>query len=349
MSNLQVKPLAHKCFNSDNSRGRRYPLNEELGSLNVDPFTIDIKLLLETKDLRRLQEKAQVFPLPDNPHVRDRCDHTHEVMAISLYLADALGLNMRLCEAIALGHDFGHTPFGHAGESFISELTGRNFRHEIFGAVLLQEIERRGHGLNLSFEVLEGITMHSRGKGLLTEISTAYPEEYNVVLYGDKFGYVFGDLNDLLRYGIDVREKVPALVDYFGKTQRSRVSKCVNALYKETAELGRVSFSQSETAQKFAELRAFMYNGIYPSHDKWKRGLQALADVHYFLANDSRFEGCDPALLLALLTDKEVIYLDNLLIYPIRPSDEQIMNLGIMEILEHVHKEIDIYDPGLNW
>ena len=141
---------------------RRY---EEIHDKTLRGFQNDKNKLLHSKANRRLLEKTQVQSGPENINIRSRKSHTDEVMANSVIISEGLGLNTPLCEAIALGHDIGHVPYGHVGESTLSELCGEKFRHEVFGVCVAQHIERRGQGLNLSLPVLEGILAHSGGSG----------------------------------------------------------------------------------------------------------------------------------------------------------------------------------------
>jgi dGTPase len=200
-----LNSLFFSQFVSSQSLGRRYSLEEldddhlYLGAFN--PYFIDREKIRLSKSLRRLEDKTQVFiDHRSNPHIRNRRSHTDEVVSIAVYIAQILGLNVYLVEAIALGHDIGHSPYGHLGERIIGELSGRDFRHYIMSVVIAQFIERNGKGLNLSWEVLEGIANHSRGAGGL-KINPDLPLEYAVVMLADKVAYTFSDLNDALRCG----------------------------------------------------------------------------------------------------------------------------------------------------
>ena len=349
---LARKSLAHLAFNSE-AAYRRVPSSSDqefLDSIN-DPLAIDIVKILNCKAIRRLQEKAQVFPMPDSPHVRDRMTHTHEVVGLSIILADALRLNTNLCQAIALAHDLGHAPLGHAGEERITELSGRKFRHEIFSCILVQEIERKGLGLNLCHQVIEGIFYHSRGSGSMVRNENLL-QEYNVVMYADKIAYVFADLNDLLiRYHLKIDSAVLQRVhEIFGPTQRTSVNTCIKALVEESADLGFVSFQRSTTAQEFEQLKQWMYANVYPGRDRWAYGCQQLGIIYDFIANSPYFADCDPAVVLALLTDREVMELAQILITPLAPRPEQIRSLGVMEIVPYLkNKQFDLSSPGLDW
>ena len=162
--------------------------------LMKDPFKEDFVRIIQSKAYRRLPYKTQVISLPDCVHVRTRAIHTNEVIGISSRIADRLGLNLSLCEAIAAGHDIGHTPYGHAGEEVLSKFGVKPFNHALNGVLIAQHIERNGMGLNLCHETLEGMLNHSRGAGKLAIVNSK-PAEYSVVMFSDKIAYTFSDLN----------------------------------------------------------------------------------------------------------------------------------------------------------
>lgn len=346
------KPLMNLAFDASNAY-RRVKSSPDQAYLDTvcDPLQIDIKKLLDSKALRRLQEKAQVLPMPNNPHARDRMNHSLEVMGLSVTLANILGLNEYLCTAIALGHDFGHAPLGHAGEESIAKLSGKKFRHDVFSTIVVQKIERKGSGLNLCHQVVEGIFYHSRGSGQMS-LTHDLPLEYNVVMYADKISYVFSDLNDLIdRYYVPITDEHRDWINsIFGPTQRTRTNTCIEALIQESVRLGYVSFCESEIARHFVSLKNLMYECMYPTFDRWQNGYSQLNHIYNYIKSDDRFEGCDPAIVLALMTDKEVMELAQMLITPLRPRDEQLQHFGIMEILPYLkNRDIDLEDPDLNW
>lgn len=346
-----MKPFADRAFVATLPGRRRVEASEDQVFVQeyCDPLLIDVNKILHSKAYRRLQGKAQVFPSPQNPHVRDRLNHTSEVVGLSLMMANMFGLNVNLCHAIALGHDIGHAPLGHAGEAKIHELTGRNFRHEIFSVVIAQKIERKGAGLNLCHEVLEGILYHSSGTKRIQTDSDLL-QEFAVVKYADKISYLFADINDFLRYGKDIAEEIRWIDDVFGKTQRTRTNTCLRALYEESVEKQQIIFSESPIAQKFEELKQIMYQTKYPQQDHWQYATHIMEDVFRFLSTDRRFVDCDPAILMALLTDDEIFKITQILMTPIWPREDELKNLGIMEIVPHIRgKNIDFVDPDLDW
>lgn len=318
----------------------------------IDPYRLDFSKVTDGKSFRRLAYKTQVFSLPRNPHIRKRLTHSTEVRNIAGALAEVLGLNITLTEAIAIAHDIGHTPYGHLGESFLSKAIGREFRHNVFGVVVAQHIERHGIGLNLMHETLEGMLSHSGGRSAMTEWAPLRPE-FAVVRLADKLAFTFSDLNDALRYGYLMSEYGCSrdIWDDIGRNQRERIANCLCAIVAESADEGRVSFEKSETAQRFARLKAWMYERIYPQVDLSIQ-TEILSRTYEFLSRDPAFEGCDPALLLALLTDDEVDAVGHVLLESkrLRADNGLIRNFGIMEIIPHIQgKHIDLFDPDLSW
>jgi dGTPase len=347
--------LAAKAFVTEKSRGRRDRKKldrSDAGYYDVlDPYRLDAKKIRNSKGFRRLGTKTQVYSLPDNPHVRTRLIHTAEVIATAVTIAEILGLNIPLIEAIAIGHDIGHTPYGHLGERFVSKMAGKPFHHSVFGVVVAQHIERKGLGLNLTFETLDGILRHSRGKEALI-VDPTLPLEYAVVMYADKITYTFSDFNDATRYGYLDRDRHKAdreLWEALGHDQRSRTMNCVKALVKESAGKGAVSFSDSETAGRYERLRTWMYRKIY-GEVNWKIQETILEQAYEFFSKNPFFEGCHPAIPLALLTDREVDLIGDILRASKRLDIDGIRNFGIMEIIPHLRwKEIDPFDPDLGW
>ena len=256
--------FSSQAFDSNKSKGRKNQEKEEMIVFETidDPFWIDEQKIIQSKSFRRLAGKTQVFPLSSNSMVRNRLIHSLEVKSIAETIAKILGLNVSLVRAIATGHDTGHTPFGHLGERAISKISGQEFRHEIFGPILLEQIERKGKGLNLCHETLEGIRHHSRGGGNLA-INKKIPLEYSVVMLADKIAYTFSDINDSLRFQRFQKNELPESIKKLGKNQREQVSSCITSLCLESASKGYLSFSDSETAKNFKDLRDWMYQKVY--------------------------------------------------------------------------------------
>lgn len=338
--------LKHKAFDVGNSRGREKNRDKDEDSCYYDvlsPFQLDIEKIRRSKGLRRLQ-KTQVFANP-KIHVRTRRVHTDEVMGIAGDIARILGLNVVLCEAIAFLHDIGHLPFGHLCEHTLTKISGKKIRHEILSVIIPRKIERSGDGLNLSFEVLEGALLHSRDKGLLS-VDKRYPMEYAVVMFADKIAYLIADINDAPRCKIVSVSDFPAEVAFLGNNQRQREYNCVSALVKESSEKGFISFSESEIAIQFEQLRQWMYKNVYKIIDQPIQTVAIEQAFEYFKKPD--FEGVDPALFIALLTDQELISVADSFLRSSEPDLDDLKDFGAMEILPYL-RDIDITNPGLDW
>ncbi len=348
--------LAAKAFSSLTSRGRRFPCISEDAPMAqvIDPYLMDTMAILNSKAFRRLPNVTQVFPSDNgNNNIRNRFVHTNEVVALAIEIASILGLNIPLVEAIAFGHDIGHVSFGHLGEKVISEISGLKFRHEIMSVIVAQKIERGGLGLNLSWETLNGIVNHSRGKNDL-QVNVNLPLEYAVIMFSDKIAYTFSDFNDALRFGFLTKDKFPSEFYELGKNQRESWQKCVYALVKESSEKGFISFSESHVAQKFETLRQWSYENFYSKLDLGKERQQTKKDfmiAHDFLENWlGKEKGHNHLLALALLTDNEVKRIVKLTQYPRLWNANMFDSFSFFEILTLLPKEykINIFEADLN-
>jgi dGTPase len=206
---------------SDTSQGRARPERP----CPVRPaFQRDRDRILHCKSFRRLLHKTQVFLSPQGDHYRTRLTHTLEVSQIARTLSRGLRLNEYLTEAIALGHDLGHTPFGHAGEAVLNRLMPGGFRHEIQSVRVVVKLENNGQGLNLSREVIDGIGGHSKGRGKIISGAASLPRtlEGQLVRVSDIIAYVNHDLDDALRSGVLRLRDIPArLLEEALKNMRS--------------------------------------------------------------------------------------------------------------------------------
>ncbi len=315
------------------------------------PYAVDVNKILCSKAIRRLARKTQVIALSKNSHTRDRRIHVDEVAGTAMAIGRILGLNEALCQAGALGHDLGHAPFGHCGESMITKLTGKEFRHEVFGVVVCQKIERKGGGLNLTHQTLECILNHSRGAGELT--LTGASAEADVVMYSDKISYIFADYNDVFtrRALHDSRfrlEDFPGLkegMDWFGANHRERTAACIAALCLESAEKGRVCFRDSEAAQRFDQVKKLMYKAYTLVPPKYHQRMLEL--VHEYLP--PAVPGVQPEIVLALLNDLDVAWLAQRTASGVI-TREDLSQLAVADILDHLKdKIIDFADPDLGW
>lgn len=324
---------------------REFDVDEFIGPASGE-YILDLYKIQQSKAMRRLAAKTQVFPDPKtNRHIRTRLIHTLEVASIAGVIAQTLGLNATLTQAIAFGHDIGHAPFGHIGEEFLTKIGGKEFRHEIFACVLAQHIEREGRGLNLTLQAYQGIVAHSRGKKEMTVTSVS--AEADIVMFSDKLAYCFSDVSDIFNRGylnINDYPEIRELVDWFGPYQRVRTGRCIAALCVESAEKGRISFADSEEANNFASLKNAMY-GVYPVLNRHKILQPMLENTFEVIAG--QVKDVDPAVLLALMTDSEVFTLHQT---ELRDVPYIVTTFSISEIIPFIrNRQIDFTNPDLGW
>ncbi len=223
-------------------------------------FQRDRDRILHTKAFRRLKHKTQVFIAPGGDHYRTRLTHTLEVTAISRTMSRALGLNEDLTEAIGMGHDLGHAPFGHAGEKALNDVLeerfDRIFRHNLHGVRVVEMLEGDRPGLNLTREVRDGIANHT-GSG------RPATWEGQVVRIADRFAYINHDIDDAVRAGLLEEKDLPrAELDILGQTPGDRLDRLVDDLIRTSAEADEVSQSEAVSGA-FLRLRAFMFREVY--------------------------------------------------------------------------------------
>jgi dGTPase len=242
-------------------------------------FQRDRDRILHSKAFRRLAHKTQVFIAASGDHFRTRLTHTLEVSQIARTMARAMNLNEDLTEAISLGHDLGHTPFGHAGERLLNRLLPQGFRHQDQSLRVVQILARDGEGLNLTDLTLDGIGKHSKGRG---PIFVAPPEgpitlEGALVRAADIIAYLAHDLDDALEAGLLKQSDVPKrLSDYFGCKASNRIETMVSDLTNNSSLIGNeitLIFSKA-TSQAMEELRGFLDQKVY-AHPKLDRELNA--------------------------------------------------------------------------
>jgi dGTPase len=234
-----------------------------------NPFQRDRDRIIHTKAFRRLKHKTQVFISPEGDHYRTRLTHTLEVSAIARTVARALALDEDLVEAITMGHDLGHAPFGHAGEAALDEILnerhGRRFLHNEQSLRIVERVERDGLGLNLTAAVRDGILHHT---GAVAPVTL----EGQIVRLVDRVAYVNHDIEDAIRAGIlDAGELPVAELAVLGYTTGERISRLVGDI----VESSRDTITQSdEVGQAFRNLRAFMFERVYlapPNSDEANR------------------------------------------------------------------------------
>jgi len=231
-------------------------------------FQRDCHRIVHCKAFRRLRGKTQVFLWPEGDHYRTRLTHCMEVSQIARTLARALDLNEDLTEAIALGHDLGHAPFGHAGEDTMQKLIAGGFRHERQSLRVVENLENNGKGLNLTWPVRDGIINHSKGTGPLLNIpKELLPKtlEGQLVRLSDLIAYVNHDLDDALRARVLTMEELPGFVDnVMGRSHSGRLTKMVKDVVENSILEGEPVISMSqEAAEALDAVRTFLYERVY--------------------------------------------------------------------------------------
>jgi dGTPase len=249
-----------------NSRGRLRPEQED----DVRPaFQRDRDRIIHSKAFRRLKHKTQVFFAPTGDHYRTRLTHTLEVSQIARTIAKVLRLHEELTEAITLGHDLGHTPFGHAGERIIDELMPGGFNHYVQSLRIVDVLENDGRGLNLTWEVRDGIAKHSKGKSGapvgMAEAQRASTIEGQIMRVADLIAYVNHDIDDATRAGLLKAEDLPREpVKILGATSSARIATLVKDVVTETlaGELSEIRMSATVLDAVLA-LRRFLFDAVY--------------------------------------------------------------------------------------
>lgn len=249
------KKLNPKAAFSDMSKGRvrdEEPREEDVRTC----YQRDIDRIVHSKSFRRLMHKTQVFLQPEGDHYRTRMTHTLEVTRIARTITLALGLNEDLAEAIGMGHDLGHTPFGHAGEDALTRCMGKPFHHNEQSLRVVDVLEKDGRGLNLTYEVRMGILGHT---------GPHIPEtlEGQVVRRSDQIAYVNHDIDDAIRAGILTNEDIPhAITDVLGHNHRDRINTLVTDMIRTSREAGSILLSPA-VDKALKELRSFMFERVY--------------------------------------------------------------------------------------
>ncbi|RME34145.1 MAG: deoxyguanosinetriphosphate triphosphohydrolase, partial [Deltaproteobacteria bacterium] len=254
-------------------------------------FQVDRDRILHCKSFRRLKYKTQVFLAPEGDHYRTRLSHTLEVAQIARTVARALGLNEDLTEAIALGHDLGHTPFGHAGERVLNRLVPGGFHHVRQSLRVVDHLERDGQGLNLTWEVRNGIACHSKGEGPLVHPDPEYRPatcEGEVVRLADLVAYVNHDLDDALRGHLIRAEDVPQdIVSVLGRRHSRRIGTLVEDMIATTLarDDGHVHLSDA-CAEAILALRDWLGSHVYRAVEvdrEFSKAARILEELfHYF-------------------------------------------------------------------
>jgi dGTPase len=258
--------LDARAARSADTRGRLRPEVED----DVRPaFQRDRDRIIHSKAFRRLKHKTQVFFAPTGDHYRTRLTHTLEVSQIARTIAKVLRLHEELTEAITLGHDLGHTPFGHAGERIIDQLMPGGFNHYIQSLRIVDLLENDGRGLNLTWEVRDGIAKHSKGKSGapvgMDEAQRASTIEGQIMRVADIIAYVNHDIDDATRAGLLKPEDLPREpVRILGSTSSARIATLVKDVVTETLAGQLAEIRMSDTVlEAVLALRGFLFDAVY--------------------------------------------------------------------------------------
>lgn len=281
----EEKTLSPRAFLTKNTRGRRLELEP---CVNRTEFQRDRDRIIHSKSFRRLMHKTQVFLLPEGEHYRTRLTHTLEVAQIARIIARALMLNEDLCEAGALGHDLGHTPFGHAGELVMQQCYSPDFTHYKQSLRVVEKLENNGRGLNLTFEVRDAIVNH-------TGDNTAATLEGAVMRFADRIAYINHDIDDACRAGILADTDIPLpLRKTLGETHGMRINTMVSSVIEASRDSDKIRMTD-EIGQATDELRDFLFAKVYRNSEAKKEETKAklllLRLFEYFEHDPERMPG----------------------------------------------------------
>ena len=266
MEQRELELLSPYAAHSGHSRGRER-IEEECDVRTV--YQRDRDRILHCKAFRRMKDKTQVFLAPQGDHYRNRLTHTLEVSQIARTIAKALRLNEDLVEAIALGHDLGHTPFGHAGERALDEIHPGGFTHYQQSIRVVQILEKNGEGLNLTWEVRDGILNH-RISGSPTTL------EGQVVRFSDKLAYIHHDMDDAQRAGVITEDDIPVTLRMLlGYTTHERLNTFVHDIIENSLEKDHIEMS-SEIYEALMDLRGIMFQNVYTHPGAKEEELKAI-------------------------------------------------------------------------
>lgn len=276
---------------SSESKGRK--IQEEECPLRTC-FQRDRDRIIHSKAFRRLKHKTQVFLSPFDDHFRTRLTHTLEVSQIARTIARALSFNEDLTEAIALGHDLGHTPFGHCGEGVLNELVKGGFHHNIQSVRVVEILEK----LNLSMETIDGILTHTWGFEPKTP-------EGRIVQLADKIAYINHDIEDSIRAGIITESDLPKeCINYFSSNQSRRLNKMITEIINNSA--GKNSVAMSDEAWGYTtELRKWMFDNVYmdsPAKLEEEKARNVIKELFYFYCEKLK-NVCDEKRIERIVTD----------------------------------------------
>ena len=311
--------LSPRAFLCENTRGRERPIKE---CVNRTEFQRDRDRILHSKSFRRLVRKTQVFLFPVDEHYRNRLTHTLEVTQIARIIARALMLNEDLCEAAALGHDLGHTPFGHAGERALNSCLDGGFRHYEQSVRVVQKLEKSGKGLNLTYEVEDGILKHTN--------MDAATREGQIVRLADRIAYMNHDIDDSIKAGILTEEDIPIEIRQgLGFSKSARIDTMTKAVISHGAkEIG----TDEYITELMDKLHKFMFDAVYTNpiakgeeskaqsliitlFDYFSKNPDKLPEEYHFISNTEGPKRAS-ADYIAGMTDRYVVNIYNSLFIP---------------------------------
>ena len=267
---IENRTLSDYACKSSQSKGR--DVNEPPCDIRTD-FQRDRDRIIHCNAFRRLKHKTQVFLIPKSDHYRTRLTHTLEVAQIARTISRALRLNEDLTEAIALGHDLGHTPFGHDGERTLAALYSGGFKHYQQSVRVVERIEREGKGLNLTKEVKNGILCHTN--------MVADTLEGVIVKFADKIAYINHDIEDAIRGGVLKQSDLPDFpVRILGDTKSKRITSLTKSIIENSADKNEIKYDDT-TRRAHDELREFMFQSVYYAAETNQEKDKACAIVEY--------------------------------------------------------------------
>lgn len=312
-------PYASK---SNETRGRQR--DEEPCAMRTE-YQRDRDRIIYCKAFRRLKNKTQVFFSPEGDHYITRLTHTLDVAQIARSIARALSLNEDLAEAIALGHDLGHTPFGHSGERILNKLSPYGFEHNVQSLRVVDVLEKDGKGLNLTYEVRDGILNHKKNGNPSTL-------EGKCVSLADRIAYINHDLDDAVRAGLLKADEVPKEIrERLGSSSRERINTAITSIYncsygKNTVEMDKQIEEASENLREFMFERVYQSGSARGEEEKAERMLSTL--FSYFMQNPKALSSTYVTLLdkypieqvvcdyLSSMTDRYALYKFNCIFVP---------------------------------
>tara|TARA_B100001964_G_C14206416_1_gene588375 strand:+ start:340 stop:1380 length:1041 start_codon:yes stop_codon:yes gene_type:complete len=288
----ESKSLSRFASLSADTKGR---LRKEKKCNIRTEYQRDRDRIIHSKSFRRLKDKTQVFLAPYGDHFRTRLTHVLEVSQIARTISRSLNLNEDLTEAISLGHDLGHTPFGHAGEQALDFVHPGGFKHYLHSLRIVELLEKNGRGLNLTLEVKDGISKHSKGRGpIVNKKIRIITLEGQVVRYSDIFAYFTHDLDDAMRSSLIRKKDIPVkLLRFFGDTHSERIDKVVLDTIESTTKNSYKSvIITKELELHLRHMRDFLFEKVYYQtkiRDNFEKAKQVLIDLYnFFLVNEKK-------------------------------------------------------------